>query len=308
MQSTTTTVTASDGTALHTNRWLPDGPPKAAVQLAHGMAEHSARYARLASALTDAGYAVYAHDHRGHGTTGGEDNHGFFADQNGWASVVDDMRRVTRLAQDENPGLPLFLLGHSMSSFLARSYVIEDSGDLAGLVLSGTGGDPGLLGKGGLLLAKAEARVRGRRHVSPLLDKLSFGRYNAAFKPNRTPFDWLSRDEAEVDAYMADTMCGKTFTSGFFVDLVGAQPVINDSRRVARIRRDLPVLLLSGEKCQVGANGRGPREVAEQLRSVGVTDVTCTLYPGARHEIFNETNRDEVTADLIRWLDAHLPA
>ncbi|HZB67665.1 MAG TPA: alpha/beta fold hydrolase, partial [Ornithinibacter sp.] len=207
MQSTTTTVTASDGTALHTNRWLPDGPPKAAVQLAHGMAEHSARYARLAAALTDARFAVYAHDHRGHGTTGGEDDHGFFADENGWASVVDDMRRVTRLAQDENPGLPLFLLGHSMGSFLARSYVIEDSGDLAGLVLSGTGGDPGLLGKAGLLLAKAEARARGRRHVSPLLDKLSFGRYNAAFKPNRTPFDWLSRDEAEVDAYMADTMC-----------------------------------------------------------------------------------------------------
>ena len=307
MQSTTTTVTASDGTALHTNRWLPDGPPKAAVQLAHGMAEHSARYARLAAALTDAGYAVYAHDHRGHGTTGGEDDHGFFADENGWASVVDDMRRVTRLAQDENPDLPLFLLGHSMGSFLARSYVIEDSGDLAGLVLSGTGGDPGLLGKAGLLLAKAEARARGRRHVSPLLDKLTFGQYNAAFKPNRTPFDWLSRDEAEVDAYIADTMCGQTFTSGFFVDLVGAHPTINDRRKVARIRRDLPILLLSGEKCQVGANGRGPREVAEQLRSVGVTDVTCTLYPGARHEIFNETNRDEVTADLIRWLDAHLP-
>ena len=307
MQSTTTTVTASDGTALHTNRWLPDGPPKAAVQLAHGMAEHSARYARLAAALTDARFAVYAHDHRGHGTTGGEDGHGFFADENGWASVVDDMRRVTRLAQDENPDLPLFLLGHSMGSFLARSYVIEDSGDLAGLVLSGTGGDPGLLGKAGLLLAKAEARARGRRHVSPLLDKLTFGQYNAAFKPNRTPFDWLSRDEAEVDAYIADTMCGQTFTSGFFVDLVGAQPTINDRRKVARIRRDLPILLLSGEKCQVGANGRGPREVAEQLRSVGVTDVTCTLYPGARHEIFNETNRDEVTADLIRWLDAHLP-
>jgi alpha-beta hydrolase superfamily lysophospholipase len=307
MQSTTTTVTASDGTALHTNRWLPDGPPKAAVQLAHGMAEHSARYARLAAALTDAGYAVYAHDHRGHGTTGGEDDHGFFADENGWASVVDDMRRVTRLAQDENPDLPLFLLGHSMGSFLARSYVIEDSGDLAGLVLSGTGGDPGLLGKAGLLLAKAEARARGRRHVSPLLDKLTFGQYNAAFKPNRTPFDWLSRDEAEVDAYIADTMCGQTFTSGFFVDLVGAQPTINDRRKVARVRRDLPVLLIGGDKDPVGRSGKGVREVAEQYRSVGVTDVTCTLYPGARHEIFNETNRDEVTADLIRWLDAHLP-
>ena len=308
MQSTTTTVTAGDGTVLHTNRWLPDGPPKAAVQLAHGMAEHSARYARLAAALTDAGYAVYAHDHRGHGTTGGEDDHGFFADENGWASVVDDMRRVTGLAQDENPGLPLFLLGHSMGSFLARSYVIEDSGGLAGLVLSGTGGDPGLLGKAGLLIAKGEARVRGRRHVSPLLDKLTFGQYNAAFKPNRTPFDWLSRDEAEVDAYLADTMCGQTFTSGFFVDLVGAQPTINDRRKVARVRRDLPVLLIGGDKDPVGRNGKGVREVAEQYRSVGVTDVTCTLYPGARHEIFNETNRDEVTADLIRWLDAHLPA
>ena len=308
MQSTTTTVTAGDGTALHTNRWLPDGTPKAVVQLAHGMAEHSARYARLAKALTAAGYAVYAHDPRGHGTTGGEQDHGFFADEGGWASVVDDLRAVTRFARAENPGLPVFLVGHSMGSFLARSYVIQDSGDIAGLVLSATGGDPGLLGRTGLLVAKAEARIRGRRHVSDLMDKLTFGQYNAAFKPNRTPFDWLSRDEAEVDAYIADTLCGQTFTSGFFVDLVGAQPEINDRRKVARVRGDLPILLLSGDKDPVGDNGKGPRAVAEQFRSVGVADVTCTTYPGARHEIFNETNRDEVTADLVAWLDAHLPA
>ena len=308
MQSTTTTVTASDGTALHTHRWLPDGPPKAVLQISHGMAEHSARYARLAQALTDAGYAVYANDHRGHGATAREADHGYFADQHGWDTVVEDVRAVTRFAQEEHPGLPVFLLGHSMGSFLARSYVIEDSRDLTGLVLSGTAGDPGLLGKVGLGVAHAEARLRGKRHVSPLLDKLTFGQYNAAFKPNRTDFDWLSRDEAEVDRYVADEKCGRTFTSGFFVDLVSGLGRVNDRRQVARVRRDLPILLLAGDKDPVGDAGKGPLAVKEAYESVGVTDVTCTLYPGARHEIFNETNRDEVTSDLVTWLDAHLPA
>ena len=307
MQSTTTTVTASDGIPLHTHRWLPEGPPKAVVQVAHGMAEHSARYARLAEALTAAGYAVYADDHRGHGATAADADHGYFADRDGWATVVEDVRAVTRFAQDEHPGLPVFLLGHSMGSFLARAYVIEDSRDLAGLVLSGTGGDPGLLGKVGAGVAATEARVRGRRHVSALLDKLTFGQYNAAFKPNRTDFDWLSRDDAEVDAYVADPLCGRTFTSGFFADLLGGLSGINDRRKVAHVRRDLPILLVSGDKDPVGDNGKGVRAVREQYASVGVTDVTCTLYPGARHEIFNETNRDEVTADVIAWLDAHLP-
>lgn len=308
MQSTTTTVTASDGIPLHTNRWLPDGPPRAVVQVAHGMAEHSARYARLGEALTAAGYAVYANDHRGHGSTASEADHGYFADHDGWATVVEDVRAVTRFAQDEHPGLPVFLLGHSMGSFLARAYVIEDSRDLAGLVLSGTAGDPGLLGKAGLGVARAEARVRGRRHVSPVLDKLTFGQYNAAFKPNRTDFDWLSRDDAEVDHYVADPLCGQTFTSGFFADIFAGLAGINDRRRVARVRRDLPILLVAGDKDPVGDNGKGVRAVREQYASVGVADVTCTLYPGARHEIFNETNRDEVTADVIAWLDTHMPA
>jgi alpha-beta hydrolase superfamily lysophospholipase len=308
MQSTTTTVTASDGIALHTHRWLSDGPPKGVVQLAHGMAEHSERYARLAEALTAAGYAVYAHDHRGHGSTASEADHGYFADRDGWDTVVEDLRAVTRFAQEEHPGLPVFLLGHSMGSFLARAYVIEDSRDLAGLVLSGTAGDPGALGKAGLGLARAEARLRGGRHVSTVLDKLTFGQYNTAFKPNRTDFDWLSRDDAEVDAYVADPLCGRTFTSGFFADLLGGLSGINDRRRVARVRRDLPILLVSGDKDPVGDNGKGARAVREQYASVGVVDVTCTLYPGARHEIFNETNRDEVTSDVVAWLDAHLPA
>ena len=309
MQSTTTTVTTNDGTGLHTNRWLPDGPPKAVVQVAHGLGEHSTRYARLAEALTGAGYAVYGSDHRGHGQTCvDDDDHGFFAESGGWNLVVSDLRAVTRFAHEENPGLPMFLLGHSMGSYLARDYVIEDSRDLAGLVLSATGGDPGWVGKVGPVLALTEARLRGRRHVSPFLQKMINGPYNAAFKPNRTNFDWLSRDEAEVDKYIADELCGRTATSGFFYDLATGVAHTNDRRQVARVRRDLPILIISGDKDPSGHNGKGPRAVREQYAEVGVTDVTCTLYPGARHEIFNETNRDEVTADLTAWLDAHLPA
>jgi alpha-beta hydrolase superfamily lysophospholipase len=308
MQSTTTTVTAGDGIPLHTHRWLPDGPPKAVVQIAHGLGEHSARYARLANALNAAGYAVYANDHRGHGRTGTEEDHGFFADKDGWNLVVGDLRTVTRFAEDENPGLPVFLLGHSMGSYLVRNYLIEDSRNLAGAVLSATGGDPGWVGKIGPVLALTEARLRGRRHVSTLLQNLINGPYNAAFKPNRTNFDWLSRDDAEVDKYIADELCGRTARSGFFVDLAAGVAQSNDRRRVARVRRDLPILIISGDKDPSGHNGKGPREVRDVLRSVGVTDVTCTLYPGARHEIFNETNRDEVTADLVAWLDAHLPS
>jgi len=307
MQSTTTTVTASDGTALHTHRWLPEGPPKAVVQIAHGMAEHSARYARLAEGLTASGYAVYASDHRGHGATANEADHGYFADHDGWDSVVADLRGVTDFAREEHPGLPVFVLGHSMGSFLTRAYVIEDSRELSGIVLSGTAGDPGLLGKVGAGVAHAEARLRGRRHVSALLDKLTFGQYNAAFKPNRTDFDWLSRDEAEVDKYVADELCGRTATSSFFIDLGTGVALCNDRRQVARVRRDLPILIASGERDPSGHNGACPRAVSEQYSSVGVADVTCTLYPEARHEIFNETNRDEITADLIAWLDAHLP-
>lgn len=307
MQSTTTTVAAADGTALFTHRWLPDGEPKGVVVIAHGMAEHSARYARVAEALTAAGYAVYAHDHRGHGRTAAEADHGYFADEGGWAAVVADLGAVRDHARGEHPGLPVVLLGHSMGSFLARAAVLQDSRHLAGLVLSGTAGDPGLVGKAGALLAAAEARIRGRRHVSTLMDTLTFGRYNAAFSPRRTDVDWLSRDEAEVDAYVADPLCGNTFTSGFYCDLLGGLATINDPTTVAGLRADLPVLLVAGDEDPVGARGKGPRAVAQQYREAGLTDVTCTTYPGARHEVFNETNRDEVLADVVRWLDAHIP-
>ncbi|GGL35771.1 alpha/beta hydrolase [Phycicoccus endophyticus] len=308
MESSTTTVTAQDGTRMFTRCWLPDGAPTGVVVVVHGMAEHSGRYARLAEALVAGGYAVYAADLRGHGRTATEETLGHFADADGWASTVADLRAVTATAAAEHPEAPLFLLGHSMGSELSRAYVIEDSSGLAGLVLSGTVGNPGPAGRVGRGIAAAEARLRGGRHRSALLDRLVFGQYNAAFRPARTDFDWLSREESEVDAYVADPLCGTTSTSRFFVDLLGGVAGVNDPERVARVRADLPVLLVGGAEDPAGHGGRGPREVGQQYRNAGLTDVTCTIYPQARHELFNETNRDEVTADVLAWLDAHLPS
>jgi alpha-beta hydrolase superfamily lysophospholipase len=307
MQASTFTLATGDGTQLHVNRWLPEGPAKAVVQIAHGMAEHSDRYARFAQRLTDAGYAVYAGDHRGHGSTAQQaGDAGYFADRDGFDTVVEDLHLLGQHARSEQPGLPFVLFGHSMGSFLSRAYAIRHGADLDGLVLSGTASDPGLLGKVGRALATAQARVRGRRHPSGLMNALTFGQYGAAFKPNRTQFDWLSRDEAEVDQYVADARCGNVFTAGFFADLLAGLIRVNRDAEVARIPKDLPVYLASGSLDPVGEKGRGPQRVADQLTRLGVRDVTVRLWPDARHEILNETNRDEVMDDFVEWLDAHV--
>jgi alpha-beta hydrolase superfamily lysophospholipase len=320
MQASTFTLATPDGIQLHVHRWLPDGadgsggspspaPVKAVVQVAHGMAEHSARYARFAERLTAAGYAVYANDHRGHGDTARTPaDAGYLADHNGFSAVVDDLRLVGDHARAEHPGRPFFLFGHSMGSFLSRAYAARYGTDLDGLVLSGTAGDPGVLGQVGRALAIAQGRLRGRRHTSGLMDQLTFGQYGAAFKPNRTKFDWLSRDEAEVDLYVADEQCGNVFTSGFFADLLGGLADINTDRTASRVPKDLPIYLVSGSMDPVGNMTKGVQQVAEQYRRVGVAEVTTRFWPEGRHEVLNETNRDEVMADFVAWFDAHLPA
>ncbi len=306
MQSSTLTLTTPDGTEVFVNRWLPDGPPRAIVQIAHGLAEHSSRYGHFAQRLTDRGYAVYASDHRGHGKTSSP--RGSFPERDGWQTVIDDLYAVTERAREEQPRLPVFLLGHSMGSFISRGYAAQHGSELAGLVLSGTAGGAGAMGKVGIFLAATQARLRGHAHTSGLMNKLSFGQYNAAFKPTRTEFDWLSRDPAEVDKYINDPDCGFVFSAGGFADLLRGLESVNTDRVASRIPEDLPVHLASGDKDPVGANGKGVRHVADQLRRLGVRDVTMTLWPEARHEILNETNRDEVEVEIIDWLDAHLPA
>ncbi len=202
MKKDTFSFKAADGLQIFTYRWKPDNTAdiKGAIQIAHGMAEHAARYERFADALTKAGYVVYANDHRGHGKTAGSvEKLGYFADEMGWEKVVVDMHTLTGIIKKENPKKPVFLFAHSMGSFLSRYYSMHYGSELSGFVISGTAGDPGALGKVGMLVALIEAKIRGKKAQSKLLDKLSFGAFNNAFKPNRTAFDWLSRDNAEVD-------------------------------------------------------------------------------------------------------------
>ncbi|NNG35053.1 alpha/beta hydrolase [Nakamurella aerolata] len=302
-------IDTPDGTQLHVNRWLPDGKPKAVVQIAHGMAEHSGRYQRFADRLTGTGYAVYASDHRGHGKTAqSQADKGYFTDRDGFATVVADLGLVGERARADHPGLPFILFGHSMGSFLSRGYAIANGDKLDALVLSGTAASPGLLGKVGRFIASVQARLRGRRHPSKLMNALSFGQYNKAFKPNRTEFDWLTRDPAEVDAYIADPDAGGIFTAGFYADLLGGLAAVNDDAQVAKIPKSLPIYVVSGSLDPVGGNSKGVRQVADQLARAGVRDVSLKLWPGGRHEMLNETNRDEVMDDLVRWMDEHLPA
>lgn len=303
---TATIPSPHDGTALATYVWEPQGRPRAVVQIAHGMAEHARRYDRLAAQLTDAGYAVVAHDHRGHGASVVDPKDaGYLADAGGWSAAIVDIRAVGEWARERFAGVPHVLLGHSMGSFMSRELVSRGGDGIDALVLSGTGGDPGVLGKVGARVAAVEGRLRGRRHPSSLMNTLTFGAFNKEFKPARTDFDWLSRDPEEVDKYVADPACGAVFTSGFFADMLGGVNALSSDSNPAKIRKDLPIYLISGSVDPVGGE-KGVTAVRDQLQRVGLTDVTMHVYPDARHELFNETNRDEVVADLLAWLDGAL--
>ncbi|GAB6269196.1 MAG: alpha/beta hydrolase [Smithella sp.] len=309
MKSETFTFKASDGVQIFTYKWMPDEASvvKGAVQIAHGMAEHAARYERFAEALTKAGYAVYANDHRGHGkTAGSQEEIGCFADENGWEKVVEDMHTLTSIIKKDYPKKPFFLFGHSMGSFLSRHYSMLYGNELSGLVLSGTGGDPGIIGKIGLLIAKMDARIHGKKAKSEIMNKLSFGAFNGAFKPNRTDYDWLSRDNAEVDKYISDPLCGTVFTAGFFCEMLGGIGYINKKENIAKIPKNLPIYIFSGAKDPVGASTKGVTQVYKTLKAAGLGDLTLKFYEDGRHEMLNEINRDEVFSDVIGWLNKHI--
>ena len=307
MKSKTFTFKGEDKKDIFVYSWLPDKKPVAAVQIAHGMAEHAARYERFAKALTDAGFAVWANDHRGHGKTAGAlKNVGYLADEGGWEFLIKDMKRLTDLIKKQNPGLPIFLFGHSMGSFLSRSYIARWGKELKGVVLSGTNGDPGLLAKIGTLIAIWECKRKGKKAPSPLMTKLSFGEFNKPFKPARTEFEWLSRDPVEVDKYVADPYCGGVFTARFFYDMLLGTREIYQPDVIAKVPKKLPVYIFSGEKDPVGKNGKGVRETYNAYKKAGIADVTIRLYKDGRHEMLNETNRNEVYRDVIEWLNKHL--
>jgi alpha-beta hydrolase superfamily lysophospholipase len=307
MQESELRLQAKDGTTLFVRSFLPEGAPKAVVQVVHGMAEHSARYARLARALTEQGYAVYADDHRGHGkTASGRDELGFFGDQDGWEAVVQDQLSILDELKARHPKLSVFLLGHSMGSYIARGAAIRRGSEWAGLLLSGTSHNAPLTYQAARAVAQVERARLGKRGKSPLLRKLSFESFNNKFHDPRTPADWLSRDPAEVDKYVADPLCGYECSTQLWIDVFTGLIEICSAKNIAKLPKRLPIYVMAGEADPLNNKLAEIRKLHQAFEEQGVNNVTLRVYPDARHELFNETNRDEVTRDLVAWLDSRL--
>lgn len=300
-------TTVADGTPVATYTWLPEGTARALVQIAHGAAEHAQRYDRFARFLVAHGYAVVATDHRGHGATAQHTGgYGVVGAAGGWRPTVADLRETGDRVRAELPhGTPFVLLGHSMGSQLARDYAQEHGQDLAGLILSGTFRSlPGSEAETDIRRLEGEIGKGGRDALSDYVAEL-FGSFNDPF-PHRTGFEWLSRDEAEVDVYARDERCGFPFSAGLSLDWVLGSRKINDPAQLDRLPRDLPVHIAVGDQDPCNQGMTLVYELLEDFRYLGLREPNWRGYPGARHEILNETNRDEVQADLLSWLDAHI--
>ncbi|HBX54360.1 alpha/beta hydrolase [Pseudomonas sp. UBA2684] len=298
-------LSSSDAAPLYVNRWFAEQPPKAVVMVAHGMAEHSGRYARLGAALVAAGYELYAHDQRGHGKTAEHGMLGHYADDNGWQQVVGDLACLNHQIRQTHPQAPIFLLGHSMGSYIGQAYLMQHSCSLQGAILSGSNYQPVALYRVAQRLAHLERWRQGPTGRSALIEFLSFGSFNQAFKPTRTAFDWLSRDPAEVDKYVNDPLCGFRCGNQLWIDLLGGLQQITPVKNLAQIDSSLPLLVIGGA-CDPVSNGKRLEALANALRQAGNKQVHLKIYPDARHELLNESNRDEVTAYLIDWLEQAL--
>ncbi len=293
--------------SIYVCEWLPEGKPRAVLQIAHGLDEHIKRYDEFARFMAGHGFLAVGNDHLGHGRSAkGADDFCFFGGEDGWTHVVDDMRSLSLSVKKSYPGLPYFLLGHSMGSFLTRTFLIRYPNELQGAILSGTGQTSALALNMGILLSRLEGVRLGIRGRSKILDGMCFGAYNKKFKSPATPVDWLTRDEEIIKARMADEFCGHIPTAELFGEMLRGIKYIQDKRNLERMDKDLPVLFVSGEKCAVGDMGKGAGAARRAFLGAGCTDVTLRLYPGARHEVLNETNRKEVYADVLAWLEERL--
>lgn len=292
------------GPDLHTCAWYPKDKPIGIVQIIHGIAEYAGRYDAFASFLADQGYLVVGEDHAGHGKTVGETGQYGYMD-GGWSGTVKGIHALYQKIHEEYPNVPYFMLGHSMGSFLLRTYLFTYHTTLAGAIISGTGWQPAAILPAGRLLCKEEALRRGERLSSPLLQKLIFGSYNQAFAPARTPNDWLSRDEAVVDAYTEDPMCGFFPSIQLCGEMMGGIQMIQKKDNLQRMQKDLPILFISGEQDPVGAMGKGVQQTVAAFRDVGMQRVSCVLYPDMRHETLNEIGKEQVYHDILKWLTEH---
>ena len=293
-------------TKIHAVKWIPEGKPVCILQIVHGMAEYIERYERLASVLTRQGILVTGEDHLGHGKSlpeGGTPV--YFGQGSTWNTVVDDIYILHQRLKQRYPDAPLCIMGHSMGSFLTRTYLIRYPGTVKGAILMGTGQNPDAMLVGGKALASVLARKVGRENASDVVEKLAFGAYNKAFAPNRTGYDWLSVSEENVDAYIADPLCGGMASTGLFLELLDGMAFIKKSANLRHMNMATPVLFISGDRDPVGGMGKGVRAAYDSFRRAGVRDAELKLYPGLRHEILNEDCRAQVYDDLWEWIERH---
>jgi alpha-beta hydrolase superfamily lysophospholipase len=305
-------MTMSDGNVNVVHHWLPDGEVNAVVVLSHGMAEHAARYERFGSLLSEKGIALYAEDHRGHGETAklaeenGSGKFGYLADKDGFFRVADDIHEEILNARKLYPGKKVFLFGHSFGSFISQCVIEKYGSDLDGVILCGTAGPQKALVGAGKCVGNLVKLFKGKKNISKFIDSMAFGAYNKKIENLRTTYDWLSRDNEQVDKYIADPWCGFTCTVGFFCDMFAGFTYIHNDAHIKQIPNSLPVLFIDGTGDPVGSYGATVQNLHDIYKANGVNDLEIKLYENARHELLNETNKEEVESDVIAWLTSHI--
>lgn len=292
---------------IHARMCVPDAEPRAIVQIIHGIAEYVDRYDEFMSFLADNGIIAVGTDHLGHGKSiESEEQTGFFAYDNGWDYVVRD-EEVLRLAMHENyPELPIIVFGHSMGSFMARTLLIRYPDAFNAAIISGTGNQSAALVNGGLFMGNLVTGLKGAHHYSKFLNNLAFGSYNKIYDNPKTEYDWLSRDEANVQKYIDDPLCGFIPSCSLFRDMMTGVKFITNKKNLTAMNKDMPVYFMSGDMDPVGECGKGVQKAYNNFLEAGMKDVSIKLYPGGRHEMLNEINKDEVYTDILAWLDSKI--
>lgn len=304
------TYPSADGkTAIHAVEWLPEESPRAVLQIAHGVSEYVLRYEDFARYLTERGFAVVGNDHLGHGSSvAAGAPRLYFGPKGSWNRVVEDMEHLRKLTHRKFPNLPYFLLGHSMGSFLARTYLIRYPGTVDGAVIMGTGYMSAASTAASLAIISGECLRNGESKPSAMATRASFGIYNRRFAPNRTPMDWLSLNPDNVDAYLKDPLCQGNASAGLFREMLSGIRFDCNSSNLRKMNRRTPILFISGAMDMVGDCSKGVERAAEAFRKAGMRDVTVKLYPELRHEILKEACHEQVYDDIDRWLENKLAA
>lgn len=292
---------------IHARMCVPDAEPRAIVQIIHGIAEYIGRYDEFMSFLADNSIIAVGTDHLGHGKSiESEEQTGFFAYDNGWDYVVRD-EEVLRLAMHENyPELPIIVFGHSMGSFMTRTLLIRYPDAFNAAIISGTGNQGAALVNGGLFMGNLVTGLRGAHHYSKFLNNLAFGSYNKIYDNPKTEYDWLSRDETNVQKYIDDPLCGFIPSCSLFRDMMTGVKFITNKKNLTAMNKDMPVYFMSGDMDPVGECGKGVQKAYNNFLEAGMKDVSIKLYPGGRHEMLNEINKDEVYADILAWLNSKI--